>query len=57
MLFVLNKEKIYAYIVSVLTVVALFCVTKTIQDKPEESVSTSANTISNNSIFINEIVN
>ena len=57
MLFVLNKEKIYAYIVSVLTVVALFCVTKTIQDKPEDSVSTSTNAITNNSIFVNETVN
>lgn len=43
MLFVLNKEKIYAYIVSVLTVVILFCVTQTFKDEPQNTVSTSAN--------------
>ena len=47
MLFVLNKGKICAYIVSVLTVVILFCVTKTIQDKPENTVTTSVNTVTN----------
>ena len=47
MLFVLNKEKICAYIVSFLTVVILFCVTKAFQDKPENTVPTSSNTYSN----------
>ena len=53
MLFILNKEKICAYIVSVLTVVILFCITKTIQDKPENTVPTSINTYSNNTIYTN----
>ena len=48
MLFVLNKEKICAYIISVLTVVILFCVTMTIQDKSDNTVPTSANTYTNN---------
>ena len=49
MLFVLNKEKLYAYFVSVLTVVILFCATITIKNKSENTISTSSNISSNNS--------
>ena len=44
MLFVLNKGKICAYIVSVLTVVFLFCATMLIQNDSENTVPTSTNT-------------
>ena len=47
MLFVLNKEKICAYVVSVLTVVILFCVTNMIKDKPDNTISTSTNAVNN----------
>ena len=50
MLFVLNKEKICAYIISFLTVVVLFCVSKTFQDSSENTLQTSANTCRNNTI-------
>ncbi len=49
MVFVLNKEKICAYIVSFLTVVILFCATKVFQDNSENTVPTSINTYTNNS--------
>ena len=49
MLFVLNKEKLCAYFVSVLTVVILFCATVTLKDKSENTVSTSTNISLNNS--------
>ena len=47
MLFVLNKEKICAYFVSVLTVIILFCATVAIKDKSENTIPTSANISSN----------
>ena len=50
MLFVINKEKLCAYIVSILTVVILFCVTNVIKDKPENTIPTSTNTYNNTSI-------
>ncbi len=50
MLFVLNKEKIYAYVVSVLTVVALFCISKNVKKGPENVVSTSTNVSTNNTV-------
>lgn len=50
MLFVLNKEKIYAYIISVLTVVALFCITKNVKENPENIVSTSTNLYTNTAV-------
>lgn len=43
MFLVFNKEKIYAYLVSVVTVIALFCVANTI-NLNENSVQTSAKT-------------
>ena len=43
MLFVINKEKLCAYIVSILTVVILFCVTNIIKDNPDDSIPTSSN--------------
>ena len=53
MLFVINKEKLCAYVVSILTVVILFCVTSVIKDKPENTIPTSTNTYNNTSV--NEI--
>ena len=57
MLFVLNKEKLCAYFVSILTVVILFCATVTIKDKSENTVSTSSNVSTNNTINSTNNVN
>ncbi len=57
MLFVLNKEKLCAYFVSVLTVVILFCATITIKDKSENTVSTSSNVSLSNSTDTNNSTN
>lgn len=42
MFFVLNKQKIYAYLVSVVTVILLFCVASNIKDN-DNSIQTSSN--------------
>lgn len=44
MFLVFNKEKIYTYIVSIITVVLLFCVASNISVIKGESMQTSANT-------------
>lgn len=43
MFFVFNKEKIYAYIVSVVTVILLFCTANVIINNKEKSIPTSSN--------------
>lgn len=41
MFFILNKQKIYAYVVSIITVILLFCVTGSL-NMQKESVQTSS---------------
>ncbi len=43
MFLVFNKQKIYTYLVSIITVVLLFCIASTITTNGEESLSTSSN--------------
>ena len=42
MFFVLNKQKIYTYVVSIITVVFLFCVASNIDKSNQTSIETSA---------------
>ena len=44
MFFVINKEKIYAYVVSIVTVIMLFCMANLIV-KNTDTIQTSTNTI------------
>lgn len=52
MFLVFNKEKICAYLVSVITVCALFFIASTTTNK---TIETSSNTINNNEIMANNI--
>ena len=45
---VVNKEKIYAYIVSIMTIVTVFFMSSLINSDLKETKSTSANVIENN---------
>ncbi len=47
MFFVINKEKIYAYVVSVLTIVILFFVSSFFNSDMNNTETTSANVIEN----------
>ena len=47
MFFVINKEKIYAYVVSVLTIVILFLVSSFFNSDMKNTETTSANVIEN----------
>ena len=47
MFFVINKEKIYAYVVSVLTIVILFFVSSFFNSDMKNTETTSANVIEN----------
>ena len=47
MFFVINKEKIYAYVVSVLTIVILFFVSSLFNSDIKNTETTSANVIEN----------
>lgn len=44
MFLVFNKEKIYTYLVSILTVIMLFCVASNMYSKTEKTLETSAKT-------------
>ena len=55
MFFVINKEKIYAYIVSVLTIVTLFFMSSIMKSDMQNVESTSSNIIENNKVTENEI--
>lgn len=48
MLFVVNKEKLYAYIVSIITVITLFCATNIVNNTKEKAVTTSTNIVTQN---------
>ena len=48
MFLVINKEKVYAYIVSVLTIVTLFVMSSVINTNFRDSKETSSNIESNN---------
>lgn len=43
MFLVINKEKIYAYVVSIITVILLFCTANFMVNKKQDSIATSAN--------------
>lgn len=43
MFFVFNKQKIYTYLVSIITVILLFCIATTITTNEENSIATSSN--------------
>ncbi len=43
MFFVFNKQKIYTYVVSIITVVVLFCVANNINNKSQDTIQTSTN--------------
>ena len=47
---VINKEKIYAYVVSVMTIVTVFFMSSLINSDLKETELTSANSIDNNTI-------
>ena len=48
MFLVVNKEKIYAYIVSIMTIVTIFFMSSLINSDIKETELTSANSIENN---------
>lgn len=50
MFFVINKEKIYAYVVSVLTIVILFFVSSFFESDMKNTETTSVNVIENENI-------
>jgi len=50
MFLVLNKEKIYAYIVSIMTIVTIFFMSSLINSDLKETEVTSSNGVENNSI-------
>ena len=42
MFFVLNKQKIYTYVISIITVIFLFCIANSITNNKENTVQTSS---------------
>ena len=50
MFFVINKEKIYAYVVSVLTIIMLFFVSSFFKSDIEDTKPVSSNEIQNSNI-------
>lgn len=57
---VINKEKIYAYIVSIMTIVTLFFMTSIMTSDFDETESTSSNVIENkieNNVIENKVEN
>ena len=50
MFFVINKEKIYAYVVSIMTIVTIFFMSSLINSDLKETEVTSSNSIENNAI-------
>lgn len=50
MFFVINKEKIYAYVVSVLTIIMLFFVSSFFKSDIEDIEPVSSNSIQNSNI-------
>ncbi len=50
MFLVLNKEKIYAYVVSIMTIVTIFFMSSLINSDLKETEVTSSNSLENNAI-------
>ena len=50
MFLVLNKEKIYAYVVSIMTIVTIFFMSSLINSDLKETEVTSSNSVENNAI-------
>lgn len=59
MFFVINKEKVYAYVVSILTIVTLFFMSHILNTDITGSQETSANTVNEQNLNynINENIN
>ena len=59
MFLVINKEKVYAYVVSIFTIITLFFMSNIINSRFDESEETSANMSINNiaSYVTNNVVN
>ncbi len=51
--FIINKEKIYAYVVSIMTIVTIFLMTSIMNSKIEDTEEVSTNNIENNSTIEN----
>lgn len=54
---VINKEKVYAYFVSIFTIVILFFMSNMISSDFDSCEETSTNIVSNNINFNNTIIN
>lgn len=50
MFLILNKEKIYAYVVSIMTIVTIFFMSSLINSDLKETEVTSSNSVENNTI-------
>ena len=51
MFLVINKEKIYAYVVSIMTIVTIFFMSSLINSDLKETEVTSSNSVENNAIW------
>ena len=54
--FVISKEKLYAYVVSVFTIVTLFLMSKVLNSDLVETKQTSSNKIENNIVIVDNTV-
>ncbi len=57
MFFVINKEKVYAYVVSILTIVTLFFMSQVLNTDLKTTEVTSANVVNNENLNNNNSVN
>ena len=57
MFFVINKEKVYAYVVSILTIVTLFFMSHVLNYNIDVSTETSANTVNSDNAYYSENCN
>lgn len=57
MFFVIDKSKIYSYIIAVCTVVILFVAAAGLNNMGNNSLETSSNIVHNNANLLNEINN
>ncbi len=55
MFFVINKEKVYAYVVSILTIVTLFFMSQVLNTDLKTTEVTSANVVNNENLNNNSV--
>lgn len=55
--FVINKEKVYAYVVSILTIVTLFFMSHVLNTNIGGSEETSANVVNSQNLNVNSDIN